>query len=530
MESLRKLIYLAIAFLLVSCAQQRTPSGGDRDVTPPEIVFASPEPMSTGFTAQRIEIEFDEFVQLKGVRDQVLISPPLSKAPEITLRGGKRVIIDFGDEILRDNTTYTINFGEAIKDNNEGNILMENVFLFSTGDYIDTLSMQGQLLRARYNTPCIGCLAMLFPNLPDSVVLEDRPYYVARSDAEGDFLISNLAPGEYRLFALEDLDADLRIDANETMAFYDGLVSPSPADSSNRHLRLFSPSQEFVGIKDRDWSDDARSLILVTVGLDSIPKLQQSVVGRLEYVEQLHQRNDSLRYWFDSSMEDLDELVLDLDGILDTISVGRNKDERAIIPQTVLADIAHLEAPLTLYLERPYARIDTGLIRIEKDSLAIEWSVDSSMNSRMKIMIDAEWGEGEFYTLTILPGAIQDIFGVQNDSLLTIVRCPEDRTFGILTLDLNFPESGDSMHVELLNKSNVILQSCVVQESQKWTLPYLRPADYFLRVYVDQNGDGAWTTGDFQSNQQPEPVYMRTEPISVRANWEMEQEIVVTFD
>jgi uncharacterized protein (DUF2141 family) len=507
------------------------PSGGDKDLTPPQIIFSSPQPMSTGFNARRIEIEFDEFVRLQGVRDQVLISPPLDQAPLIEMRGGKRLLVDFGDEVLRENTTYTINFGDAITDNNEGNPLEQNVYLFSTGDYIDTLSLQGQLLRARYNSPCESCLAMLFPDVHDSLVLGQRPFYVARSDADGYFKMRNLADGTYRLFALDDLDADLRIDANEVMAFQEAPVRPMANDSLALSMRLFSPPISFVGIKEQTWSDDGRVLNLVTVGLDSMPKVLPPAAERLLYLEQIEGKSDSLRYWFGQSLEDLDYLLLEFDGQIDTLNAGRSKNTETMPPQVLNAALKHIDAPLQLNLERPLADFDTGLIRLEKDSLPISWSIKEEQSSVLKLELAAAWEEGAYYSLSVLPGAIEDIYGLSCDSLLTRFRCPEERTFGTLTLDINLDQVEAQYHMELLDKSKKVVRTALTMGgSQKWTSNHLKPGDYTLRVYIDENADGKWTSGAFDEKRQPEPVFMLSQAISVRANWELEQEVIVTFE
>ncbi|MBQ8958597.1 MAG: Ig-like domain-containing protein [Bacteroidales bacterium] len=247
---IRKLKYLIVcsgllltAFLAQRCANAVAPTGGPKDSTPPVVVEAVPENLSVNFIGKKVEITFNEYITLENANQNVLISPPLSEKPDIKLKN-KTVVIKF-KEILTANTTYTIDFGNAIKDLHEGNPFKDYVYSFSTGDFIDTLSIAGKVLNAEDKKPVENAYVSLYAadreNL-DSLPLTTVPNYITKTDKEGRFNLNGLANKEYLVFALKDVNSNLYFDLpNEEVAFLDSLVPasypwtappPQPLDST----------------------------------------------------------------------------------------------------------------------------------------------------------------------------------------------------------------------------------------------------------------------------------------------------------
>ena len=238
---IRKLKYLLFclamlltAFLAQRCANAVAPTGGPQDTTPPVVVEAVPENHSINFIGKKIEITFDEYVTLENANQNVMISPPLSEKPDIKLKN-KTVIVKF-KETLVENTTYTINFGAAIKDLHEGNQFKDYVYSFSTGDHIDTLQIAGKLLTAEDKRPVEGAYVSLYAadrdNL-DSLPLSTKPNYITKTDKEGHFRLNGLADKKYLVFALKDVNSNLFFDLpNEEVAFLDSLVPASYPQTS----------------------------------------------------------------------------------------------------------------------------------------------------------------------------------------------------------------------------------------------------------------------------------------------------------
>ncbi len=221
---------IATALLLVRCANQVSPTGGPRDVTPPRVTLCEPPLFATRFTGNSVTVTFDEFITLKNPVTEVFISPPL-KAPLDNRLRGKSLVIKLTGK-LDSNTTYSITFGNAITDLTEGNVLKGFNYVFSTGDIVDTLSLQGTLVSAFDHKPQKDVFVELYLNnndtLPfDSLPLKVAPYYVTKSDENGYFIFNNLRNRKYKLFALNDLSGDLIFNQpSEKIAFYDTLVEP----------------------------------------------------------------------------------------------------------------------------------------------------------------------------------------------------------------------------------------------------------------------------------------------------------------
>ena len=220
---------LLIAFIAQRCANAVAPTGGPKDDIPPKVVEAVPENQSINFIGKKIEITFDEYITLENASQNVMISPPLSEKPDIKLKN-KTVVIKFKED-LASNTTYTINFGEAIKDLHEGNQFKDYVYSFSTGDHIDTLGIAGKVLNASDKKPVDGVYVSLYAadhdNL-DSLPMTTIPDYITKTDKEGKFSLNGLADKKYLVFALKDANANLYFDLpNEEVAFLDTLVQAS---------------------------------------------------------------------------------------------------------------------------------------------------------------------------------------------------------------------------------------------------------------------------------------------------------------
>ena len=218
-----------MAFLVQSCANAVAPTGGPKDERPPVVVEAVPENHSINFIGKKIEITFDEYITLDNANQNVLISPPLNEKPDIKLHN-KTVVVKF-KENLTPNTTYTINFGSTIKDLHEGNVFKDYVYSFSTGDFIDTLSIAGKVLNAEDKKPVEGAYVSLYAadreNL-DSLPLCAKPNYITKTDKDGNFSLHGLADQKYLVFALKDVNSNLYFDQpNEEVAFLDTLVPAS---------------------------------------------------------------------------------------------------------------------------------------------------------------------------------------------------------------------------------------------------------------------------------------------------------------
>ena len=273
---------LLTAFLVQRCANAVAPTGGPKDERPPVVVEAVPENHSINFIGKKIEITFDEYITLDNANQNVLISPPLSEKPDIKLHN-KTVVVKF-KENLTPNTTYTINFGSTIKDLHEGNVFKDYVYSFSTGDFIDTLSIAGKVLNAEDKKPVENAYVSLYAadreNL-DSLPLSAKPNYITKTDKDGNFSLHGLADKKYLVFALKDVNSNLYFDQpNEEVAFLDTLVpasypwtapKPHPLDTTaiDSTLLLMNDS---IPITVTDSLQEIASDSLLVIPKDTVPQ------------------------------------------------------------------------------------------------------------------------------------------------------------------------------------------------------------------------------------------------------------------
>ena len=224
---MKKLLYIfCIACVVVGCARMGSPDGGWYDDDPPVVIGSNPVDQSTNVSAKKISIYFDEYIKLEDATNKVIVSPPQLEVPEIKATG-KRIVVELQDT-LKENITYTIDFSDAISDNNEGNPLGNYTYSFSTGDRIDTMEVAGYVLDASNLEPIKGILVGLYEDLADSAFKTKPMLRVSRSDSRGHFVIKGVAPGSYRTYALKDADGDFRFgQKSEMLAFNHEIYVPS---------------------------------------------------------------------------------------------------------------------------------------------------------------------------------------------------------------------------------------------------------------------------------------------------------------
>jgi hypothetical protein len=228
MKKQKKILRTLIAaglLLVYGCAQQGAPTGGPKDEDPPVVLKTTPANYSTNFNTKKITITFDEYLDMGNFTQELVVSPPMEEKPEVRLRN-KMLIIEFEEE-LKEDVTYTFNFGEGIKDLNEKNVLLNYEFVFSTGDYLDSLSVKGTLRNAfDLRIPENPINVMLYTEMEDSIPLKQIPYYVGRADKEGNFAVNNLKAGIYKMFVLKDGNNNFLFDMpDEQIAFLDSSLT-----------------------------------------------------------------------------------------------------------------------------------------------------------------------------------------------------------------------------------------------------------------------------------------------------------------
>ena len=363
------LLTLAVGVILAACASIGSPEGGPRDYTPPQVTRTSPEANALNFKGQKVEIIFDEIVNLKDQQKKVIISPAPKTQPLIRTVG-KKVTVEFRDE-LEENTTYVIDFSNAIEDNNEGNQLDGYSFAFSTGDEIDTLAVSGIVLRANDLEPMQHVIVGLHSNLDDTAFTNVPLERVSRTNDRGKFTIRNLKPGSYHVFALSDVDGDYRMARTEDIAFLDEVIVPSTSEYTSQDTvftfdrrvdtvmtathTLYLPNDLLLCMFNEGYRNhyvrqtsrpEANKLhILFGAPNDSLPQLEVLHPAEHErnwYRVERTMTNDSLFYWItDSALIKTDTLIVAmtylrtdtaerLEQVTDTVRFGYRKPNSQI--------------------------------------------------------------------------------------------------------------------------------------------------------------------------------------------------------
>ena len=363
------LVTMAVGVLLAACASIGSPEGGPRDYTPPQVVKSSPEPGTVNFKGNKVEITFDEIINLKDQQKKVIISPAPKTQPLIRTVG-KKVTVEFRDELL-ENTTYVIDFSNAIEDNNEGNQLDGYTFAFSTGDVIDTLAVSGIVLRAKDLEPMQHVIVGLHSNLDDTAFTRTPLERVTRTNDRGHFTIRNLKPGEYHVFALNDVDGDYRMARTEDIAFLDEIIVPTTSEYTSQDtvftfdhrvdtvvtathtqylpndllLCMFNENYRSHYVKQTSRPEANKLHLLFGAPNDTLPQLQ--VIRPAQHAADWYRvertaTNDSLFYWLtDSALIKTDTIIVamtylrtdasdSLEQVTDTVRFGYRKPSAQI--------------------------------------------------------------------------------------------------------------------------------------------------------------------------------------------------------
>lgn len=456
--------YLLIMILVVSamprCAQIVAPTGGPRDSLPPVLLSADPPDSTLHFDARSITLEFSEYVQVQDLQKQMIIAPNPERQPGVTAKL-RSVTIKWNDT-LKPSTTYTINLGNAVQDINEGNPFRNFRYVFSTGDYLDSLQIAGKLFQASTGIPDSNVTVMLYDQMEDSVVSKSAPLYYTRSLADGSFAFQNLPHDTFKLFVLKDVNGDLRYDdSTEAIAF---------------------PGAQLV--LDSNRSDLALYLFREEVPPDTLAPAKATAT--------------------DSAAAKARKLAFSLD-------LNEGKQD--------------LDKPLHLHFSAPLRRADSSLLRLEEDTtlrpVAFSYALDTGGQD---VRLEYAWKENTPYRLIVDSSFALDTGGLhlpKPDTTSFTTKSLSD--YG--TLALHFVDVDSSQHyvVQLVQRDQVLFSSPL--ENNVWKKAFLNPGDYGIRILKDDNGNGHWDTGCYYcaEKRQPEKVITLPQTFSVKANWDNEK-------
>jgi hypothetical protein len=572
-------ITLAVMLLVYACANKaQGPTGGPKDKTPPRVLKSFPANGTLNYTKKQIEIDFDEQISIEKASDNVIISPPQVKSPDVKSLG-KKVTVDFEDKLL-ENTTYSINFGNAIVDLNEKNPLKNYLFSFSTGNQIDTLKISGTVINAEDLNPMSGIIVGIYLETSDSVFFKKPFLRIGRTDDKGHFSIDNIKKGKYKIFALGDTNRDYFYQSSEGLAMCDSLVTPTfrmeqmtdtiwkdsiHVDSVRTYMGTrFLPNnivlQYFKGSKERQYfvkserKDPFVFSLFFNTTLTKLPEIKPLNFkwDESKYILQKNLKTDTLTYWIkDSTIWNTDTLhmqmtylktdsLFQLRSVTDTVNVIMRKAKLSAKAKALkksskpkieylkfsdnIASSFDVYSPIVFNFEVPVANYDLSQITLSQkiDStykeIPFKWrSLDSI---HMKFALDYKWVPEMSYRVEIDSAAFRTIYDKVNKEASSDFKIKSLDDYS--SVKMLMAAFNPKAVMQVLDSKDVLIATKPV--SEKGTLfEYLKPGDYYIRMFIDENGNGKWDTGDLNLRRQPEQVYYYPKKLSLKANWEFEE-------
>ena len=605
MERKNLLLCLLALLLTAACASIGNPDGGRFDETPPRVVGSSPADGAVNVSKRKVQILFDEYIKLEKASEKVVISPPQIE-PANVRADGKRVKVDFYDS-LRANTTYTIDFSDAIEDNNEGNPMGQYTFSFSTGDVIDTMQVSGRVLNAADLEPIKGIMVGLYPadSTWNDTLFRTRPFLrVSRTNGEGRFTIKGVKDGAYRVRALEDKDGDFVFSQKNERVAFDTMVYVTGSFPDVRMDTVWRDSLWYDSIRVVPYThytpDDVLLLAFLedgqerhllktaypeptnftfyfTAPSDSTPRIKGLNFDERCLVADASLKNDTVTFWVtDTALIHRQDTLSMILSYMETDTLGQlvvTNDTLDLSPKTTYAKIAaerskQIEAwekdrerrqkkakkPLP-YEENPYERtwLEAGFkpsgslapnqnVRylakepiLEVDTTKIHFYVKKDTDwlpapflfmpeerSAKSYMLYAEWEPGQKYRFVMDTAAMVSVLEHESKSVRQEFHVRAVEEYGSIFIHVISPDTG--VVVQLLSKNDKVEAQQRTDKEGNADFFFMKPGEYYMRCYVDANGNGQWDTGDYASGLQPERVYYFGKPLPLKARWDLRQD------
>lgn len=542
MKIKRIILYINIVFLSSQCAQITPLGGGKKDSTPPKAILYEPQNASVNFNGKEINIEFDEYITLKDISNQFIITPQTNELPDINVVG-KKLKIKFTEPLLP-NTTYKLFFGNSIADTKEFNPLQNFEYVFSTGNKIDSLILKGKLISANNNKPTQQALVGLYLNTSkDSVIYKLKPLYISRTNNDGDFVFSYLPNSLFKIIAIKDENKNLMYDgSSEEIAFKEKNINT--LDTLPIILKLFKekPSKQFI--KKIITPEYGKAIVVYNKPcLDLTTVTSENNQGYY----QVNDKQDSITIYYKDTFDTLktiinrytknDTLAIKIPSKLDFEKMKKNGLLKYHVKTNFNGSFHYyenLEFNLNFPVDLDKIYSDKIFLYELKDTLKLkkEFKIIDNEKKYNSYIVKTNLNEETQYLMTFDKGAFKDASGRMNDSLSYRFKTTSNEDYGKLNLKLIFPKKENYL-IYLLNengekiKTNTIELSLTSSSNQIIAFENLLPGNYFIKIVEDANKNNAFDTGDYFLKQQPEKIYYSNLPIKILAGWEIENEWLV---
>jgi len=522
-------ILLLTLLVMIGCAKRGTITGGLKDTIAPVLKMSFPKNFNTNFKGNEIKLVFDENIKLKNLNKQLVISPPMKNEPIITPTSASKFITIKIKDTLQPNTTYSFNFGQSIADNNEGNPFNQFKYVFSTGDYIDSLSLGGKIKDAFSKEADSFVSVMLYEandSFNDSIVYKENPRYITNTlDSLKTFKLENLKAGKYLLVALKDYNNNNKFDPNKDKIGFIKHFITVPTDTIYE-LNLFKETLPFKAHKPIQASGN-RLLMGYEGNMkspDSRPKiiLKNNAETLATLVTQFPKK-DSLQIWYKPLKADSLALEVRKDKYAANFIVKVKDQKKDSLNITALqTGILNFRDRFALESSTPLINFDNSKIKLTvNDSVLVAFTTEYD-DFNQKLFFDFKKEPAAKYTFTALPGALTDFYEKSNDTLIYKTNTKNTAEYGNLRVILqnvkNFP-----VIVELTNAKGDLIASEYSESNTTVDFNLLEPALFTLRLINDENKNKVYDMGNYLEKRHSEEVIYFSKEIDVRANWDVEQ-------
>jgi uncharacterized protein (DUF2141 family) len=531
-------LQIIIGFIAISvifgCANIQRPMGGPRDKTPPKLLKATPANPTRNFNAKIIQLDFDEYFKLNNIYQEITISPEMTKQPEYLIKK-KSLVIKLKDT-LQKNTTYVINFGKAIADVNEGNILKNFTYVFSTGTVIDSLRITGTVRNVQTQAKEKDVTVMLFRLKQDTSFGKHKPAIYTTTDTAGNFSLSNLKPGDYKIYALLEKSPNKIYDNDDELIAFKKNTIHLTKDTSNLQLTLFKQIPPKLRLIERKIDGDGKLYFVFNKPLSTNPgvRILNAKLDSQKVVEFRATADTATIYLKDMSFDSVKVSFLDKNKPLDTITLKRSKKEtykRTIALQyNASYDKLRPGTDLTFTANYPIESIDPSRIIMMEDSNEVnDFTLLRDPNDPKKFSLKSRLRQDKLYSIMFNIGTFTDIYGGKSPSIKKQFAVDKPENYGQITLHVTLPDSSGNKNyvVQLLGDNNTELQSTVVTKNGPIKYARYPIGKYRVRVIYDANKNGKWDTGNIKQNIQPENIWVFKGSFLLHANWEAEDNLDV---
>lgn len=533
MKFLYSLFFISVcAVCLQSCARKGSPEGGPKDEQAPIMVIAKPENESLNFDKKNIKIYFDEYIVLKDLTKQLIISPPLKNAPLITPQGtpSKYINIKLLDS-LKENTTYTFNFGDAIKDNNENNTLENFKYVFSTGKTIDSLTIKGSVKDIKNREITKNYSVLLYKadsTFNDSVPYKRKPDYVTKTFDSINYKFTNIKDGKYFIMAIDEEVSDYKFNpALDKIGFKKDTISLPKDSLINTPIVVFKEKQPYKFKRGKQIKKGKIQFGFVGGNKkDFKVQLLSKVPPSFRYFTMLDKEKDTLNLWYTTIDSDSLNFMVSHKKEIDTSTVFlRKKKIDSLLISSNIKNTLHLTDTFKLSSNNPIVELDSTKFSLnDSDTIAVPFKLKKLTLNEVGVLFKK--APKKTYTFQGLPNAIRDLYGVQSKDTLTYTfNTKETEDYGSISLNIK-KEVNHSIIIQLIEK-DVIIKTQKINSSKKITFNLLEPKEYIVRAIIDKNENGKWDTGTLLSKTQPERIVYLEEILKLRANWSINQEFII---